>query len=261
MASPFDMRAWELARFPQLKGSHFWQDLLKTSHKFLIGNAVWQDCWEFGNSLITNRQFALPFDKIILECVEPINPSRRIVYCCFNASHGTITAVPFLRLDDNNWVGGFDYYLDLDQTCQPKPRWGFKDTWVSPSAPEVLRDQAQLNSDVVTAIVALLGVKNLRSELVEVPRAVAKKRALSGRPPLFEYRVVDLDQATYNRVDHGGTHATPALHWRRGHFRQLSDKLVPVAPCLVGSIENGFVWKDYDGRKLNTTKSKQGVLT
>lgn len=44
----------------------------------------------------------------------------------------------------------------------------------------------------------------------------------------------------------GGTHASPRLHWRRGHIRHLrSGRKVPVRPTLVGLAERGFIDKDY----------------
>jgi hypothetical protein len=46
-----------------------------------------------------------------------------------------------------------------------------------------------------------------------------------------------------------GTRASPRLHWRRGHYRDLSggakERLIPIPPCIVGSKEAGMVVKDY----------------
>jgi len=43
-----------------------------------------------------------------------------------------------------------------------------------------------------------------------------------------------------------GTHASPALHLRRGHARQYSPGLYTwVQPCIVGNKKDGLVHKDY----------------
>jgi hypothetical protein len=47
----------------------------------------------------------------------------------------------------------------------------------------------------------------------------------------------------------------PMLHWRRGHYRRLSlDKIVPVAPCLVGAEEHGVIAKVYDGKSAHIVR-------
>jgi hypothetical protein len=44
----------------------------------------------------------------------------------------------------------------------------------------------------------------------------------------------------------GGTHASPRLHERRGHWRHLrSGKRVWVRNCLVGDPNRGVIEKDY----------------
>jgi Protein of unknown function (DUF2786) len=44
----------------------------------------------------------------------------------------------------------------------------------------------------------------------------------------------------------GGTHASPRLHWRRGHIRRLpSGECTQVRPCLVGHKSLGQIEKDY----------------
>lgn len=78
------------------------------------------------------------------------------------------------------------------------------------------------------------------------PYNVNAKRLAAGRGPLFAHRIIHLGSLAAAKSELGGTHASPALHWRRGHLRHLeSGRVVPVAPALVGLAENGFVQKRY----------------
>ena len=75
-----------------------------------------------------------------------------------------------------------------------------------------------------------------------------KMHARQGRGRVFKHYEVDLDaiQAAQQAVSHGGTHAPPAWHIRRGHMRRLKDgRSVFVRSCEVGSKERGVVLKDY----------------
>lgn len=42
-----------------------------------------------------------------------------------------------------------------------------------------------------------------------------------------------------------GGHASPRLHWRRGHIRRLGDRTTWVRASLVGKSENGVIVHDY----------------
>lgn len=82
--------------------------------------------------------------------------------------------------------------------------------------------------------------------VVPAPKSLNKAREAKGKPPLFEHRLITLRPWAKPEVAGGGTHASPRLHWRRGHSRRLrSGSYVAVAPCLVGLADRGFVSKDY----------------
>ena len=47
-----------------------------------------------------------------------------------------------------------------------------------------------------------------------------------------------------------GTHESPALHWRRGHWRTLhrateAETKTWIRKCLVGDPERGYIAKNY----------------
>jgi hypothetical protein len=78
--------------------------------------------------------------------------------------------------------------------------------------------------------------------------AVNKKRMNKGKKPLIEFRLITVDgkKSALPSIPHG-THASPRLHWRRGHWRTMkkSGKKVWIDPMLVGDEENGKIIKDY----------------
>lgn len=78
--------------------------------------------------------------------------------------------------------------------------------------------------------------------------AINKKRMNKGKKPLIEFRLITVDgkKSALPSMPQG-THASPRLHWRRGHWRTMkkSGKKVWIDPMLVGDEENGKIIKDY----------------
>lgn len=73
-----------------------------------------------------------------------------------------------------------------------------------------------------------------------------RRKAAKGKPPSYSWRTVVVPSMLRQRAINGGTHASPRLHERRGHWRNLSDgRKVWVRDCLVGNPDLGVVEKDY----------------
>jgi hypothetical protein len=73
------------------------------------------------------------------------------------------------------------------------------------------------------------------------------KRMRKGKKPLLEFRMITIDgrKPDLPSTPHG-THASPRLHWRRGHWRNTkTGKKVWIDPMLVGDEKNGKIVKDY----------------
>lgn len=79
------------------------------------------------------------------------------------------------------------------------------------------------------------------------PSLINSKRAAKGKAPiLFDWRTVNVQPANAKSADKGGTHASPRLHDRRGHWRKYpSGKVGWVKSCRVGDASRGVVFKDY----------------
>lgn len=99
----------------------------------------------------------------------------------------------------------------------------------------------------VASALAALSSRGPEIRTLPAPKFLNKQRAKKGKPPLFEYRIVEIPAwAKAKAEDLGSTHASPRLHWRRGHERRLGGgRKTFVHAHLVGAAENGFIHKDY----------------
>ena len=79
------------------------------------------------------------------------------------------------------------------------------------------------------------------------PSFINSKRAAKGKGPvLFDWHTVTIGPRHEPQGSKGGTHASPRLHDRRGHWRTTaSGKRVWVKECKVGDASRGVVFKDY----------------
>lgn len=75
----------------------------------------------------------------------------------------------------------------------------------------------------------------------------SKKRMAKGKPPLsYSWHTVTLQPIAPKGQPTGGTHASPRMHDRRGHWRTYpSGKRGWVRDCKVGDASKGSVFKDY----------------
>ena len=73
------------------------------------------------------------------------------------------------------------------------------------------------------------------------------RRAAKGKQPLiYDWHTVAIEPPKQKSPHQGGTHASPRLHERRGHWRiTRSGKRVWVRDCMVGNAALGTVFKDY----------------
>lgn len=75
---------------------------------------------------------------------------------------------------------------------------------------------------------------------------INRKRRAKDKPPVYDWITVELAPSAPRKEHQGGTHASPARHERRGHFRKYpSGKIAWVKPTWVGSLERGLIVHDY----------------
>ncbi len=74
-----------------------------------------------------------------------------------------------------------------------------------------------------------------------------RKRKEKGKPAIsFDWHTVEIGPKQAKNAPQGGTHASPRLHDRRGHWRTCkTGKKVWVKACKVGDASRGVVFKNY----------------
>jgi hypothetical protein len=84
------------------------------------------------------------------------------------------------------------------------------------------------------------------------------KRKRKGKKPLISWHTVKIEPPSEKREHQGGTHASPRLHDRRGHWRTYkSGKRVFIKACKVGDASKGLVFKDYEVAQAPHQQSSQ----
>jgi len=109
--------------------------------------------------------------------------------------------------------------------------------------------QSYIGSAIAAIYMMTMGKNNFYMS-VPTPEEAAtnRKRISKGKKPLIEFKVAVIEgkKTTMSSTPHG-THASPRLHWRRGHWRTMSKsgKKTWIAPMEVGDEDNGRVIKTY----------------
>lgn len=82
---------------------------------------------------------------------------------------------------------------------------------------------------------------------VPVRRANFAKKIRQGKVPIFDWHTIEIEPPKTKNEPQGGTHASPRLHNRRGHWRFIksTQKKVWVNSCVVGDASKGVIFKDY----------------
>lgn len=91
---------------------------------------------------------------------------------------------------------------------------------------------------------------------VDKQKFVNKKRIAKGKAPIYEWHTVVIEPPKPKVEPKGGTHASPRLHDRRGHWRTCKDgvRKIWVKACKVGNAAKGTVFKDYTWKSNDATR-------
>jgi hypothetical protein len=161
--------------------------------------------------------------------------------------------VPFSFPMDVNFFEPFSYVLDPKDgrlTFYRKKTQGkwYEDTWslgdkIHRVGPE---EVAPLMKFVASALVRL---SSPSTGYRATPKRtfINQKRAAKGKPALsFDWHTVEIVPPAKKNDPQGGTHASPRLHDRRGHWRTCKSGLrVWIRDCKVGDASKGVIFKDY----------------
>ena len=153
------------------------------------------------------------------------------------------------------WQGGnlecfTGSYLRQDRVDETIAKYGYTDFTGCQDEARIQADK-EVTDRLSALMLKLLVVLNTRPELVEHGQCVRPERIKHGRVKHHELWSPNLIGWRYEAaVERGGngTHASPRLHWRRGHIRRQPHgpgrgqrKLVWIEPVLVGAgaVRNG----------------------
>jgi hypothetical protein len=133
------------------------------------------------------------------------------------------------------------------------------DKWL-PSGINISDDDRRIcveTAQKLIQVLACMETSHVHFERVTAPAKLNKARTARGKPLLSEHTIVTIDMSSITeKGDATGAHASPRLHWRRGHIRTLqSGAKIKVKPCLVGNPTLGVVDHKYrikDGTKDGT---------
>ena len=208
-----------------------------------------EDTWTasvlYSNELINNHIFQLPypsvyysfsmgnlvgvlisqvddttFYSVIVSAIKPPITICNITACLFE----------FQENDDNRRV----LMSVAPENVFSNPRYNLKGS--KGEFPSKLISTTTMNTVLMTT--GFLNSRHVRTREHALAPKQNEKRVKRGLLPIMPYHTVyfDVDGKSYNTDGslRGGTHASPRMHWRRGHVRNMaSGKLVHVRPHLV----------------------------
>jgi hypothetical protein len=119
--------------------------------------------------------------------------------------------------------------------------------WIAPEDEANKLEPFILASQQVRAICVALDAEVATHDVVRQPFKLNKKRADNGKLPLFDYHVVSLAKKSRpsSLPTSHGTHRSPRMHFRRGHWRHFAGFRTWVRWTLAGNPDLGFIDKEY----------------
>lgn len=214
-----------------------------------------QEHLTFANDLMDKGLFRLPFNAVFMtgncspKCGilamnhsdDTKHPLTVIVFAGVNVGDRVrIDAAPLFAItidhtdgDDSRvrWVS-----LTKEGTHQSRRTGDWKDD-------AALETSAQVAMQLAMGWPVLLMSKDVETIKLEAPERLNRARALKGKLPIGERMIVRIRPEARERQrqaleDH---RASPRMHWRRGHFRQLHEKhggqIIPIAPMIINASD------------------------
>lgn len=122
-----------------------------------------------------------------------------------------------------------------------------KESTIKHGLPDMPTDSMNESWNVISSFLSVLNSKNHKVIEHVTPSSVNAKRARKGKCIIDSYWTLEVcNDVTECCESKNGTHVSPRLHTRAGHFRTYkSGKRIWVSPCMVGDVMLGTVGKDY----------------
>lgn len=218
----------ELIRFAPNPESFMWFDAGKLHNAWFDKD----NCYNSNNEQIRIEDaMQLPFPRTAIAATDARN--EKFVICLLQGE-SSVTATGF-KVNPLALLAPFAYVYD--------PADGIK---------IITKDQGRIAEyrNWFKTIASVLIRINVQVECFK-PTAndtfINRKRIAKGKSPLsFSWHTVTIEPKKIRSQSLGGSHASPRLHDRRGHWRTYkSGKKVWIKACKVGDASKGVVFKDY----------------
>ena len=203
----------------------------------------WKGLQDYGLELMKFRMFALPFER---SCYSFQSDGYQYLVSCRIVGYemqiiGTRSAKGYFTM---SW-GKMDLVRSAEKgqiVTNGVNVWPPQETESAQRQAGVLCVYDARNFIALTCMMQADGVT---TNCVAEPTALNRARARKGKRPIHEIRTVHIKvgEKTFSPSGRShGSHASPRLHWRRGHIRRLqSGQVTTVRPCLVGDVSAGRV--------------------
>lgn len=248
---------------------------------FLVdGKLLWNEAFSaFGLSLVAQKLFRMPFDRTCIEVVDSAliqsGSERKFLWCHQIVGRGIdINGASVEReendvqliVSDGHETPDGRYAVTtaifaFDMSSDKSTEFDFVRQTIALDEPltetECL-DAHETIQGMLFAFVPLIESKSTVITEKKAPEQLNKRRLKKGKTALQAVRYVDVPALRDGgKSGAAGTHASPRMHWRRGHLRRWKDGFVPVSPCVVGAAENGVVHQIYRARKVGTVPTME----
>ena len=161
------------------------------------------------------------------------------IYAPQHGSNAKISNVWSVNCGPEDWIQAYAPPEVLDRALSNPPK--------SKKYSVEYRDSCYYGQMILSRFLQLLKTTHTE-EVIQQASPKNNRRILDGKLPIWEVKTLVLKTPVTRTVSEykGGTHASPRQHTRRGHYRHYkSGKIAWVRDCIVGSLEKGFVHKDY----------------
>jgi hypothetical protein len=209
----------------------------------------------------------LPFPKMIIISGERCDGTAQLITRASDVQDGTVNFLYCYCLsqkedgiDIDILFSKPDKSMVLIQTAKIFHNGTDLEFYIEEDPYDTIERSTALKSTIVALYMMTMGKNNFYMS-VPTPEEAAtnRKRISKGKKPLIEFKVATIEgkKTMVSSTPHG-THASPRLHWRRGHWRTMSKsgKKTWIAPMEVGDEDNGRVIKTYAIGKYSLLESR-----
>jgi len=223
-------------------------EIIKHSQKFVLGhidNIPKPKKYPHGQKLPYPISL---FEYVIGDC-KANGMEKHILLCiCDGVNNDIVYILPFGKVHQigEKWLS-LRVIIKFD-TCKGEFLGVKVPKLVGKNKDDVLREMVAGTLGALSRILSVLGCNNIYIEKKDVPVKLQKKRIKQNKEPFYSFHVLKIKNTENKNIKNnkGGHHASPRVHFRRGHIRNLPDGGTTwVTSCIVGNSGNGFVGKDY----------------